>query len=76
MVAGDEILLAAGKTPNTAALGLDRAAVQVDERQAIRVDPAFRRPRRTFTRSAMSPTSRAGWRPRPGARGRWQPSMR
>jgi mercuric reductase len=41
-VAGDEILLAAGKTPNTEALGLDRAQVDVDERQAIKVDPSFR----------------------------------
>ncbi len=41
-VAGDEILVAAGKTPNTAALGLDRAAVRIDGRQAIAVDPFFR----------------------------------
>jgi mercuric reductase len=41
-VAGDEILLAAGKTPNTEALGLDRAQVDVDERRAIKVDPSFR----------------------------------
>jgi mercuric reductase len=39
--AGDEILLAGGKTPNTAALGLDRAQVDIDDRQAIRVDPSF-----------------------------------
>jgi mercuric reductase len=40
--AGDEILVAAGKTPNTATLGLEQAAVKVDERQAIGVDPSFR----------------------------------
>src|SRR5215469_7713041 len=33
-VFGDEILLAAGKTPNTMALGLDRAAVRVADRRA------------------------------------------
>jgi mercuric reductase len=38
-VAGDEILLAAGKTPNTAALDLGKAGVAVDEtNQAIKVN--------------------------------------
>ncbi len=36
---GDAILLAAGRTPNTSALNLTRAAVETDERQAIRVTP-------------------------------------
>ena len=40
-IRGDEILVAAGKTPNTAMLGLDRGGVKVDERQAIAVDPFF-----------------------------------
>ena len=39
--AGDEILLAAGKTPNSATLGLEHAGVKVDERQAILVDASF-----------------------------------
>ncbi|MBI2582880.1 mercury(II) reductase, partial [Candidatus Azambacteria bacterium] len=40
-VAGDEILLAAGKTPNTKDLGLQKAGVQVDERGAVVVTPAL-----------------------------------
>ena len=38
VVAG-EILIAAGKTPNTAGLGLDAAGVDLDDKQAIRVQP-------------------------------------
>lgn len=38
-VAGDKILIAAGKTPNTAGLGLEAAGVTVDEKQAIVVSP-------------------------------------
>jgi mercuric reductase len=37
-VAGDEVLLASGKRPNTATLGLDTAGVVVDERQAVTVN--------------------------------------
>lgn len=40
-VSGDEILLAAGKTPNTRGLGLDGVGVEVDEKQAIKVSPSF-----------------------------------
>lgn len=40
-VSADEILLAAGKTPNTQDLALDRAGVEVDEKQAIKVNPNF-----------------------------------
>lgn len=40
-IAGDEILLAAGKTPNTQGLGLDRAEVETDEKHAIVVNPQF-----------------------------------
>ncbi|MBI2097730.1 MAG: mercury(II) reductase [Candidatus Vogelbacteria bacterium] len=40
-VSGDEILLAAGKTPNTQGLGLDLTGVEVDKRQAIVVNPYF-----------------------------------
>jgi len=38
---GEEILLAAGKTPNTAGLGLAKAGVEIDEKQAIKVNPSF-----------------------------------
>lgn len=37
-VAADEILLATGKTPNTAGLGLDKAGVEIDKKQAIIVN--------------------------------------
>ena len=40
-VSGDEILLATGKTPNTQDLGLDKAGVEIDEKQAIKVNPQF-----------------------------------
>ncbi len=39
---GDEILLAAGKTPNTDGLGLDKAEVNVDARKAVIVDQHFK----------------------------------
>ncbi|MDE2078918.1 MAG: mercury(II) reductase [Patescibacteria group bacterium] len=38
---GDEILLAAGKTANTAALNLEAAGVQVDERKSVVVTKTF-----------------------------------
>jgi mercuric reductase len=38
LVEADEILLAAGKTPNTDGLGLDRAGVKVDAKKAIMVN--------------------------------------
>lgn len=37
-VSGDEILLAAGKTPNTQGLELDKAGVKIDEKQAVVVN--------------------------------------
>jgi mercuric reductase len=37
-ISADEILLAAGKTPNTDGLGLDRAGVKVDAKKAIMVN--------------------------------------
>ena len=37
----DEILLAAGKTPNTAALNLEAAGVEVDDKQAIVTKPTL-----------------------------------
>ena len=37
----DEILLAAGKTPNTQGLGLDTAGVEIDKRQAVVVNQNF-----------------------------------
>ena len=40
-VQADEILLATGKTPNTQGLGLDKAGVEIDEKQAIKVNPQF-----------------------------------
>jgi mercuric reductase len=40
-VAADEILLAAGKTPNTKDIGLEVAGVEVDPRQAIVVNEIF-----------------------------------
>lgn len=40
-VSADEILLAAGKTPNNQDLGLDKAGVELDEKQAIKVNPNF-----------------------------------
>ena len=39
MIDAEEILLAAGKTPNTATLGLEGVSVTVDARQAIIVTP-------------------------------------
>ena len=41
-VSADEILLAAGKTPNTQGLGLDVVGVEIDKRQAIVVDKHFK----------------------------------
>ncbi|MBI2029860.1 mercury(II) reductase [Candidatus Gottesmanbacteria bacterium] len=40
-VSADEILLATGKTPNTQGLTLDKASVELDEKQAIKVNPQF-----------------------------------
>jgi mercuric reductase len=40
-VAADEILLSAGKTPNTKDLGLDAAGVEVDKRKAVVVNESF-----------------------------------
>ena len=40
-VSGDEILLAAGKTPNTKELSLDKANVKIDKRQAVIVNQSF-----------------------------------
>lgn len=40
-VEADEILLAAGKTPNTQGLGLDIAGVEIDKRQAVVVNQYF-----------------------------------
>ncbi|MBI2103755.1 mercury(II) reductase [Candidatus Woesebacteria bacterium] len=40
-VSADEILLATGKTPNTQELNLNKAGVNVDEKQAIKVTPQF-----------------------------------
>ena len=40
-VSGDEILLAAGKTPNTKDLGLDKVGVKVNEEQAVTVNELF-----------------------------------
>ncbi|GBD03949.1 Mercuric reductase [bacterium HR19] len=37
-ISGDEILVAAGKVPNTDGLGLERAGVEIDERKAIVVN--------------------------------------
>ena len=43
-VSADEILLAAGKTPNTKDLGVDRAGIEIDKRQAIVVNQFFQTP--------------------------------
>ncbi len=40
-VAGDEILLAAGKTPNTQGLGADKAGVEIDKKSAVIVNHFF-----------------------------------
>lgn len=40
-VSADEVLLATGKTPNTQGLALDKAGVEIDEKQAIKVNPNF-----------------------------------
>lgn len=40
-VAGDEILLATGKIPNTQGLGFDRAYVEINEKQAIMVNQFY-----------------------------------
>lgn len=40
-VQADEILLATGKTPNTQGLGLDKASIEIDDKQAIKVSPQF-----------------------------------
>ncbi|MBI3089015.1 MAG: mercury(II) reductase [Candidatus Colwellbacteria bacterium] len=40
-VAGDEILLAAGKTPNTQELGADKAGIEIDEKHAIIANQFF-----------------------------------
>lgn len=40
-VSADAVLVAAGKTPNTAGLALDVAGVDIDQRQAIVVDQYF-----------------------------------
>lgn len=40
-VSGDEILLAAGKTPNTKGLNLDKAGVDLDDKLAVKVNSQF-----------------------------------
>jgi mercuric reductase len=40
-VAGDEILLAAGKTPNTKELAVDKAGIEIDKKQAIVANEFF-----------------------------------
>lgn len=40
-VSGDQILLATGKTPNTQNLGLEKAGVEINEKQAIKVNQHF-----------------------------------
>lgn len=40
-ISADEILLAVGKTPNTQGLGLEKAGIGVDEKQAITVSKTF-----------------------------------
>jgi mercuric reductase len=40
-ISADEILLAAGKTPNTGGLGLEKAGVETDKRQAVVVNQNF-----------------------------------
>lgn len=40
-ISGDEILLAVGKTPNTQGLKLNKAMVEIDEKQAIKVNTQF-----------------------------------
>jgi len=40
-VSADEILMAVGKTPNTQGLSLNKAGVEVDDKQAIKVNPQF-----------------------------------
>ena len=40
-VSANEILLAVGKTPNTQELALDKAGVEIDGKQAIKVNPQF-----------------------------------
>ncbi|OQY01392.1 MAG: mercury(II) reductase [Desulfobacteraceae bacterium 4572_123] len=40
-IAADEILVAAGKTPNTKGLGLDAAGVEIDARGAVVVNATF-----------------------------------
>lgn len=40
-VLADEVLLATGKTPNTQELNLNKAGVNIDEKQAIKVTPQF-----------------------------------
>lgn len=40
-VSGDEILLAVGKTPNTKALHLDKAGVEMNDKQAVKVNEHF-----------------------------------
>ncbi len=43
-VLGDEILLAAGKTPNTQGLGADKAGIEIDKKQAVMVNQFFQTP--------------------------------
>ncbi|MBI2019200.1 mercury(II) reductase [Candidatus Daviesbacteria bacterium] len=40
-ISGQEILLAVGKTPNTERLALNKAGVEIDEKQAIKVNAQF-----------------------------------
>ncbi|MBI2430830.1 MAG: mercury(II) reductase [Candidatus Levybacteria bacterium] len=40
-VSGDEVLLATGKTPNTQGLALNKAGIEIDEKQAIIVNQNF-----------------------------------
>lgn len=40
-VIGEEVLLATGKTPNTQNLDLDKAGVEIDDKQAIKVNQYF-----------------------------------
>ena len=42
VLVADRLLVATGRTPNTADLGLDKAGVEIDDRGAIRVDARMR----------------------------------
>ena len=58
-VEGSDILVAAGRVPNTAGIGLDKAGVELDAAASFASTSGWRRARPTSGRSANAPAARS-----------------